>query len=102
MASVVTNLNKSGPFRLYRGTCQGDPLSPFSFALALEPLASYIRPSPEIHPITHLGTQHKISAYADDVILFISNPKTSISPLLQLINRFGSFSGYKINLGKVN
>ncbi len=100
MASVVTNLNKSGPFRLYRRTRQGDPLSPFIFALALEPLASYIRSSPEIHPITHLGTQHKISAYADDVILFISDPKASISPLLQLINTFGSFSGYKINWGK--
>ncbi len=45
MASVVTNLNKSGPFRLYRGTRQGDPLSPFIFALALEPLASYKRPT---------------------------------------------------------
>ena len=56
--------------------------------------------SPQIHPTTHLGTQHKISAYADDIILFISDPKASISPLLQLINTFGSFSGYKINWGK--
>ena len=99
-ASVVTNLNKSGHFRLYRDPRQGDPLSPFIFALALEPLASCIRSSPEIHPITHLGIRHKISAYADDVILFISDPKASISPLLQLINTFGSFSGYKINWGK--
>lgn len=72
MASVVTNLNKPGPFRLYRGTRKGDPPSPFIFALALKPLASYIHSSPEIRPITHLGTPHKISAYADDVILFIS------------------------------
>ncbi len=99
-ASVITNLNKSDPFRLYQGTRQGDPLSPFIFALSLEPLASYIRSSPEIRPIIHLGTQHKISAYADDVVLFISDPKASIPPLLQLINKFGSFSGYKINWGK--
>lgn len=85
MASVVTNLNKSAPYRLYRGTRQGDPLSPFIFALTKEPLASYIRSSPEIHPIIHLGTQYKISAYTDDVILFISDPKASIPPLLQLI-----------------
>lgn len=34
------------------------------------------------------------------MILFISDPKSSISPLLQLINKFGSFAGYKINWGK--
>ena len=68
--------------------------------MALEPLASYIRSSPEIHPIPHLDTKHKISAYADDVILFISDPKTSVFPLLQLVKKFGSFSGYKINWEK--
>ncbi len=99
-ASVITNGQRSPPFRLYKGMRQGDPLSPFIFALALEPLACHIRSSPNIHPITCQCTKHKFSAYADDVVLFISNPEVSVTPLLKLINVFGSFSGYKINWDK--
>ena len=99
-ASVVTNQNESRPFRLYRGTRQGDPISAFIFALALEPLASRIRSCTEIHPIIQNGTSHKFSAYADDVVLFISKPKDSIPPLLSLIKEFGTFSGYRINWSK--
>lgn len=99
-ASVLTNNNLSTPFRLYRGTRQGDPISPFIFALVLEPLAARIRLKSEILPIIHGNHPHKFSAYADDVVLFVSKPKSSIDPLLQLINEFGLFSGYKVNWTK--
>jgi hypothetical protein len=37
---------------------------------------------------------------ADDMIVYISDPKNSTSELLNLINSFGEVAGYKINSNK--
>jgi len=37
---------------------------------------------------------------ADDMILYIENPKDSIRKLLELINEYSKFSAYKINSQK--
>ena len=39
----------------------------------------------------------KLSLFADDMILFIENPKDSIRKVLELISEFSKVSGYKIN-----
>ena len=39
----------------------------------------------------------KLSLFADDVILYIENPKDSTRKLLQLINEYSKVAGYKIN-----
>ena len=39
----------------------------------------------------------KHSLFADDMILYIENPKVAIKKLPELINEFGNFEGYKIN-----
>lgn len=39
---------------------------------------------------------HKIAVYTNDVLLFITNPKTSIPAVLEVIKSFCKFSGYKI------
>lgn len=46
------------------------------------------------------GTVHKLALYADDVILFLSQPETSVPPLMSVIDSFDNFSGYKINYDK--
>ena len=42
----------------------------------------------------------KISLFADDVIVYISDPKCSTRELLSLINIFNEVAGYKINSKK--
>ena len=39
----------------------------------------------------------KFSLFADDIILYIQNPKNSIRKLLELISEFSKAAGYKIN-----
>ena len=40
------------------------------------------------------------SLFADDMILYIENPKDATRKLLELINEFGKIAGYKINAQK--
>jgi hypothetical protein len=42
----------------------------------------------------------KISLFADDMIVYISDPKNSTRELLILINSFSEEDGYKINSNK--
>ena len=47
-----------------------------------------------------IGKEVKLSPFADDIILYIENPKDSTPRLLELIQQFGSVAGYKINAQK--
>lgn len=67
--------------------------------LTIEPLAIAIRNN-HIHGITRLGTEHKPSSYADDLLLFVSKAETTIPLILELLAKFGEISGYKLNLHK--
>ena len=42
----------------------------------------------------------KLSLFADDMTLYIENPKDATTKLLELINEFGKVAGYKINAQK--
>ena len=42
----------------------------------------------------------KRSLFADDMILYIENPKDSTRKLLELINEYSKVAGYKINTQK--
>ena len=42
----------------------------------------------------------KLSLFADDMIVYISDPKNSTWELLQFINTFSNVPGYKINFKK--
>ena len=42
----------------------------------------------------------KLSLFAEDMILYIENPKDSIKKLLELISEFSKVTGYKVNTQK--
>ena len=81
------------------GTRQGCPLSPLLFNIVLEVLAIAIREEKEIKGI-QIGKEVKLSLVADDMILYIENPKDSTRKLLELINEYSKVAEYKINAQK--
>ena len=50
---------------------------------------------------TQIGKEEVIlSLFADDMILYIENPKHTTRKLLELINEYSKVAGYKINTQK--
>ena len=80
-ANIILNGEKLKTFPLRSGTRQGCPLSSLLFNIVLEVLATAIREEKEIKGI-HIGKEVKLSLFADDMILYIENPKDSIRKLL--------------------
>ena len=76
---------------------QGCLLSPLLFHIALEVLATAIRQE-EIKGIRIGKEEVKLSLFADNMILYIENPKDSTKKLLELINELSKVSGYKISI----
>lgn len=99
-ASVMTNKMRSQYFALSRGARQGCPASPLLFALAIEPISIFLKASPHIQGIHRWGTEHRLSLYADDMLLYVSDPVSCVPTIIESLHRFGTFSGYKLNLSK--
>ena len=99
-AYIILNGEKLKALPLASGTRQRCLLSPLLFNIVLEVLATAIRKEKEIKGI-QIGKEVKLSLFADDVILYIENPKDSIRKLLELISEFSKVAGYKINTQKL-
>ena len=59
-----------------------------------------IRQEEEIKGIQIGKEEVKLSLFADDIILYIENPKDCTKKLLELINELSKVAGYKINIQK--
>ena len=99
-ASMILNGEKLKAFPLRSGTRQGCPLSPLLFNTVVEVLGRAIREEKEIKGIQIRKEKVKLSLFADDIILYIENPKDSIRKLLELISEFIKVVRYKINTQK--
>ena len=64
----------------------------------MEVLATAIRE--EIKGIQIGKEEEKLSLFANDMILYIENPKDATRKVLELTNEFGKVAGYKINAQK--
>ena len=100
IANIILNGEKLKAFPLRSGTSQGCPLLPLLFNIVLEVLATAIKEEKEIKGIQIRKEEVKLSLFADDMILYIENPKDSIRKLLELISEFSKVAGYKINTQK--
>ena len=66
----------------------------------MEVLATAIREEKEIKGSQIRKEKVKVSLFADDMILYIENPKDATRKLLELINESVKVAGYKINAQK--
>ena len=100
VASIKLNGEKLEAIPLKSGTRQGCPLSPYLFNIVLEVLARAIQQHKDVKGIQIGKKEAKLSLYADDMIVYLSDPKNFSRELLQLINNFSKVAGYKINSSK--
>ena len=99
-ANIILNGEKLKPFPLKSGTKEGCPLSPQLFNIVLEVLATAFREEKEIKGIQIGKEEVKLSLFADDMKLYIQNPKDATRKTLELINEFCKVTRYKINAQK--
>ena len=99
-ANIILNGEKLKAFPLRPGTRQRCPLLPLLFSIVLEVLATAIIEDKEIKGIQIGKEEIKHSLFADDMILYMENPKDSIRKLLELISEFRKVARYKISIEK--
>ena len=96
--NIILNGEKLKASPLKSGTRQGCPLSPLLFNMVFEVLATAIRGEKGIKGIQIGKEEVRLSLFADDMILYIENPKDT--KLLELINEYSKVAGYRINTHK--
>jgi hypothetical protein len=96
-SKAVANIKQDGEkleaITLKSGTRQGWPLSPYLFNIVLEVIAGTIRQQKEVKGIKMGRKEVKILPLADDMIVYISDPKNSTTELLNMINNLHEVAG---------
>ena len=85
-ANIILSGEKLKAFPIRSGT------RPLLLNIVLEVLATAIREEKEIKGI-QIREEVKLSLFADDMLLYIENPKDSIRKLLELISEFSKVAG---------
>ena len=96
--NIILNSEKLKAFPITSGIRQGCPLLLPLFNMGLEVLAMVIREKSK--QSKSKLEKKKNYWFADDIILYIENPKDAIKIPLEVINEISKVAGYKINAQK--
>ncbi|XP_075085045.1 uncharacterized protein LOC142168282 [Nicotiana tabacum] len=102
--TIVINGETTEAFNVARDLRQGDPMSPFLFAMVVEYLSRCLNELKEVkafkyHPrCTKLGITHL--NFADDLLMFTRGDITSVAAVQQCFLHFSTASKFQANMGK--
>ncbi|KAM0883422.1 hypothetical protein ACQ4PT_031650 [Festuca glaucescens] len=100
---VLVNGFAGSAFSHGRGLRQGDPISPLLFVIAMDILSSMLRAAEQAGVLTDLnavGLRHRLSLYADDVVIFARPCRFELAAVWALLDCFGGASGLRANNAK--
>uniref|UniRef100_A0A8R7TQP3 Reverse transcriptase domain-containing protein n=1 Tax=Triticum urartu TaxID=4572 RepID=A0A8R7TQP3_TRIUA len=107
LASSSTRIMINGmpgrPIYNTMGLRQGAPLSPMLFILIMEPLHCMFELATTrglLAPLARTGLHHRLSMFADDVMIFLKTNERDLSTCASLLTLFGEASGLRVNLAK--
>ena len=99
-STVINNGHFAEFFHLQRGCRQGDPLSPYLFLLAVEPLSMALKLDKNVTGIKIGSKEYKLGQYADDLFLLQDGTKNSLEYTFRVLYRFSVCSGLSVNVDK--
>ena len=98
--NITLNGEKLKAFPPRSGTRHECSFSPLLFNIVLEVLTTAMSTEEKEIKRIQIRKEVKLSPSADDMMLYIENPKDSIIKLLEIITEFCKATGYKFNTQK--
>ncbi|KAM0925313.1 hypothetical protein ACQ4PT_004285 [Festuca glaucescens] len=101
--SVLVNGSAGDAFRHGRGLRQGDPISPLLFGIAMDVLSAMFRTAERsgfLADLSAIGLHHRVSLYADDIVIFTKPDPAELAAVWEVLGCFGMTSGLRANFTK--
>jgi hypothetical protein len=99
---VLVNSFEGDAFLHRRGLRQGDPI-PLLFVIAMDVLAAMFHSAERagiLSPFGMAGIRHRVSLYADDIVVFAKPDHADLGAVRSILDCFGKASGLLVNFGK--
>lgn len=63
----------------------------------MEPFLSTLRNNQDIGGARVGEEEHKIAAYADDILMYVTNPRVTLPNIIKEMKKYGELLNFKIN-----